>query len=79
MDSGIKMKTEHQEHLFTLHCEKVDVALSNEPFGMTARQLACKCRLSLRTFIDVLKAIGAVYDGQRFHADMDRMRVVNYF
>ncbi|SDC15327.1 hypothetical protein SAMN05421749_103282 [Acinetobacter marinus] len=65
--------------MFTLHCEKVDVALSNEPLGMTVRQLACKCRLSLRTISDALFAIGAVYDGQRFHIDMNRKRAVNCF
>ncbi|MEC8885761.1 MAG: hypothetical protein VX875_01340 [Pseudomonadota bacterium] len=73
------MKTEHETTLFEKRCELVDQALADEPFGMTARQLACKCRLSLRTISDALFAIGAVYDGQRFHADMNRMRVVNYF
>lgn len=73
------MKSEHETALFEKRCELVDQALADEPFGMTARQLACKCRLSLRTVIDALKAIDAVYDGQRFHADMNRMRVVNYF
>lgn len=75
----VKIKSEHEAALFEKRCELVDQALADEPFGMTARQLACKCRLSIRTIADALIAIGAVYDGHRFHIDMNRKRVVNYF